>query len=198
MPSVAEAEPAEFAETVATLALQSERFFVGEAERRARKSEPAVPSACRSLARMCPRPAAGKVVGGLCEPGVRKCAPSESHSPAVLGSSQNLPKQHAKQLRGMLNRDSERPKVLLERLCRPNVVAIEGDMLPAERGEAGQQKIGDWLALPAQFGNGTAEIDGVPEDNGCHGETEPGGSIPLVLKGTVSYFAEAQRGQAFP
>jgi hypothetical protein len=98
----------------------------------------------------------------------------------------------------MLNRDSERPKVLLERLCRPNVVAIEGDMLPAERGEAGQQKIGDWLALPAQFGNGTAEIDGVPEDNGCHGETEPGGSIPLVLKGTVSYFAEAQRGQAFP
>jgi hypothetical protein len=61
-------------------------------------------------------------------------------------------------------RISQRPKFLLERLGWPDVVAIEADMLPAERGNVGEQLIGQRFGLGPKLGNGVA--DGVPEDDG--------------------------------
>jgi hypothetical protein len=45
-----------------------------------------------------------------------------------------------------------------------DVVAIEADALPAERGNAGEQLMGQRFALGAKLGNGVAEVDGVPEE----------------------------------
>jgi hypothetical protein len=42
---------------------------------------------------------------------------------------------------------------MLERLCGPNVITIEGDVLPAERSDMGKQIVADNLTLGAQFGN---------------------------------------------
>ncbi len=58
------------------------------------------------------------------------------------------------------------PENLLERFRRPNVVAIEGDVLPSERGDMGKQGIAEILALGAQLVNCAPEIDGVPKDDG--------------------------------
>ncbi len=52
------------------------------------------------------------------------------------------------------------PEGVLERFGRPNVVAIEGDVLPAERSDMGKQGIVDDFALRAQLINGA-------RDKGC-------------------------------
>jgi hypothetical protein len=52
----------------------------------------------------------------------------------------------------------------LERLCGPNIVAVEGDVLPAERRDVGKQIIADNLTLGTQLGHSATEINGVPED----------------------------------
>ena len=54
-------------------------------------------------------------------------------------------------------RISQRPKPRLERLGWPDVVAIEADVLPAERGNVGEQLIGQSFDLGAKLGNGVAE-----------------------------------------
>ena len=46
---------------------------------------------------------------------------------------------------------------MLERLCGPNVITIEGDVLPAERSDMGKQIVADNLTLGAQFGNSAPE-----------------------------------------
>jgi hypothetical protein len=51
----------------------------------------------------------------------------------------------------------------LERLCGPNVIAVEGDVLPAERRDMGKQIIADNLTLGTQLGHSATEINGVPE-----------------------------------
>ena len=61
---------------------------------------------------------------------------------------------------------------MLERLCGPNVITIEGDVLPAERSDMGKQIAADNLTLGAQFGNSAPEINGVPEDDSRDGEIE--------------------------
>jgi hypothetical protein len=38
---------------------------------------------------------------------------------------------------------SEGSKAMLERLCGPNVITIEGDVLPAERSDMGKQIVAD-------------------------------------------------------
>ena len=81
----------------------------------------------------------------------------------------------------------------MKRFRRPNVIAIEGDVLPAERGDLGKQKIADNLTLSAPFGNGVPEIDGVPEDDGRHSEIEAGSPVPLVLESLITDFAEAMK-----
>jgi hypothetical protein len=58
----------------------------------------------------------------------------------------------------------------LERFRRPNVVAIEGDVLPSEWGDMGEQSVVDDLAMGAQLIDGAPEIDGVPESDGRDGE----------------------------
>jgi hypothetical protein len=37
-------------------------------------------------------------------------------------------------------------------------------MSPSERGDVGEQRVGQSFALGAKLGDGVAEIDGVPED----------------------------------
>ena len=51
----------------------------------------------------------------------------------------------------------------MERLCGPNVIAVEGNVLPAERRDMGKQIIADNLTLGTQLGHSAAEINGVPE-----------------------------------
>ena len=43
------------------------------------------------------------------------------------------------------------PEVILERLCGPNVIAVEGDLLTAERRDMGKQIIVDNLTLGTQL-----------------------------------------------
>jgi hypothetical protein len=62
-------------------------------------------------------------------------------------------------------------------LGRPDVVAIEADVLPAERGNVGEQLVGQSFGLGAKLGNGVAEVDGVPEDDG--GDVRNGSSRRL-------------------
>ena len=45
----------------------------------------------------------------------------------------------------MLNGDPQWPEVILERLCGPDVIAVEGNVLPAERRDMGKQIIIDNL-----------------------------------------------------
>jgi len=53
---------------------------------------------------------------------------------------------------------SQRPKPILERFGRPDVVAIKTDVFPAEWSDVGQQRVGQDFALDAKLGDGAAEI----------------------------------------
>ena len=70
-------------------------------------------------------------------------------------------------------RISQRPKPLLERFGWPDVVAIEDDVLPAERGNVGEQLIGRSFGLGAKLGDGVVEVDGVPERRHRRRSTHP-------------------------
>lgn len=71
-----------------------------------------------------------------------------------------------------------------------DIIAIEGDMLPAERRDAGDKVILDGFATRAQIIDGAAEIDGVPKDDGGHGEIEAGSAVTLVFKSAIADFPE--------
>ena len=90
---------------------------------------------------------------------------------------------------------SQRPESLLERLGRPDVVTIKADVLPAERGNVGEQLIGQSFGLGAKLGNGVAEVDGVPEDDGGDREVEAGGTVELVFEGAVPNLAVTMKKQ---
>ena len=79
---------------------------------------------------------------------------------------------------------------MLERLCEPNVITIEGDVLPAERSHMGKRIVADNLTLGAQLGKSAPEIDGVPEDDSRDGEIEARGPVSLIFEGAVADFAE--------
>jgi hypothetical protein len=49
----------------------------------------------------------------------------------------------------------------------------------------GKEFIQNDLAVRAQFGNSTAEINCIPKDHGGDGETEPGYAVPLVFNGST-------------
>ena len=49
-------------------------------------------------------------------------------------------------------RISQRPEPILERFGRPDVVAIEADVFPAERADVGEQRVGQNFALGAKLG----------------------------------------------
>src|SRR5271157_5088085 len=68
-------------------------------------------------------------------------------------------------------------------------------MLPAERGHMSKKLVGDGFGFgaQAQFVDGAAEIDSVPENDGGDGEIEAGGAVTLVLESPVTDFAEAMK-----
>ena len=79
---------------------------------------------------------------------------------------------------------------MLEGLCGPNVITIEGDMLPAERIDMGKQIVADNLTVGAQFGNSAPEINGVPEDDIRDREIEARNPVLQIFEGAVTDFAE--------
>ena len=46
------------------------------------------------------------------------------------------------------------------------------DVLPAERGNVGEQFVGQSFGLGAKLGSGVARVDRIPEDDGGNGEVE--------------------------
>jgi hypothetical protein len=91
---------------------------------------------------------------------------------------------------------SQRPKPILERFGRPDVVAIKTDVFPAEWSDVRQQRVGQNFALDAKLGEGVAEIDGVPEGDGGDREAETRGPIALVFEGAVPDLAVTMEKQA--
>src|ERR1700741_5199337 len=90
---------------------------------------------------------------------------------------------------------SQRTKPILERFGRPDVVAIEADVFPAERADVGEQRVGQNFALGAKLGDGAAEIDGVPEGDGGDREVETRGPVALVFEGVVPDIAVTMEKQ---
>ena len=78
---------------------------------------------------------------------------------------------------------------MLERLCGPNVITIEGDVLPAERSDMSKQIVADNLTLGTQLGHSATEINGVPEDYSRDGEIEARSPVSLIFEGAVTDFA---------
>ena len=56
---------------------------------------------------------------------------------------------------------SQGPEGSSERLGGPDVIAVEGDMLPSERRNVSEKLVGNDFAARTQFGDSAAEIDGV-------------------------------------
>ena len=81
---------------------------------------------------------------------------------------------------------SQRTKPILERFGRPDVVAIEADVFPAERADVGEKCVEQKFALGAKLGDGAAEIDGVPEGDGGDREVETRGPVALIFEGAVA------------
>ena len=72
---------------------------------------------------------------------------------------------------------------------RPDVVAGEIDVLPAERRQMGEKVIGNVLGL-AQGGDRAVQITGVPQGDGRDEKVEAGSAVLLVFVGAVADFAE--------
>ena len=62
-------------------------------------------------------------------------------------------------------------------------------MLPAERRQVGQQRIGDVFDL-SQSIDGAFEISGVPKDDRGYEKVEAGGAVLLIFVCAVADFAE--------
>jgi len=73
---------------------------------------------------------------------------------------------------------------------RPNVVAVEGDVLSSERGDMGEKLVGDGFATGARFIDGAPETDGVPKDDRGNREIDTRDAVALIFKCAVSDFAE--------
>jgi len=54
----------------------------------------------------------------------------------------------------------------------PEVIAGERDMAPGQRGDLGEELVGDVDALSLYEADSAAEIDGVPQDDGVDDEVE--------------------------
>lgn len=77
----------------------------------------------------------------------------------------------------------------MQRLCGLNIIAVEGDVLPAERRDVGKQIIADNLTLGTQLSYSATEINGVPEDYSRDREIEARSPISLIFEGAVTDFA---------
>jgi hypothetical protein len=94
-------------------------------------------------------------------------------------------KTYAKQHRGTRSGDFAAAETILERFGRPDVVAVEADVFPAERADMGEKRVGQKFALSAKLGDGAAEIDGVSEGDGGDREVETRGPVALIFEGAV-------------
>ena len=92
-------------------------------------------------------------------------------------------------------RISQWPKPLLKRLGWPDVVAIEANVLPAERGNVGEQFVRQRFALGAKLCNSVGQVDGVPEDDGGDREVEAGCTVALIFEGAVPDLAVTMKKQ---
>lgn len=63
-------------------------------------------------------------------------------------------------------------------------------MLPAQRGDMGEQGVGHVGAAVTQMAGGAVEIDCVPQDDGRDDEVEAGGAVSQVLEGAIAKLAE--------
>ena len=61
----------------------------------------------------------------------------------------------------------------------------------------GKEFIRNDLAMRAQFGNRTAEINCIPKDHSGNGEIEPGCAVALVFKGAITDFSVAVEEDGF-
>src|SRR6476660_7634095 len=91
---------------------------------------------------------------------------------------------------------SQRTKPILERFGRPDVVAIEANVFPAERTDVGEESVGQKFALSAKLGDGAAEIDGVPEGDGGNREVQTRGPVALIFEGAVPDLAVTMENRA--
>lgn len=89
----------------------------------------------------------------------------------------------------------ERPETGGDGYCRPDVVTIEGNMLPIKRGNMDKEIVGHGLAVGAQLGHYPAQRDCVPEDDGSDSESESGNAGALVLARTVADLPVAMEEQ---
>jgi hypothetical protein len=64
-----------------------------------------------------------------------------------------------------------------------------------ERSDVGEQRVGQRFALGTKLGDGVAEINGVPEDDGGNREVEAGGPVALVFEGAVPDLAVTMEKQ---
>ena len=72
---------------------------------------------------------------------------------------------------------------------RPDVIAGEIDVLPAERRQVEEKVIGNILRL-AQSSNRAIKVAGVPQGDGRDQKVEAGSAVLLVLVGAVANFPE--------
>ncbi len=83
----------------------------------------------------------------------------------------------------------------MKRLGGPDVIIIEADMRRAERGHVDEQRVGDLFLASAAVGDGSAEVDSVPENHGGHNQIEPRGAIALVFQGPIADFPLVMKKQ---
>ena len=63
-------------------------------------------------------------------------------------------------------------------------------MLPAQRGDVGEQHVGYIGARRPQVTDGPVEVNGIPERDCGRDQGQPGSAVPLVLEGAVAQFAK--------
>ena len=71
----------------------------------------------------------------------------------------------------------------------PDIIAVEGDVLPAEGRDMSEKLVWDDFSARTQLIDGATEIDGIPEDDGGDREVETGGAVALVFEGVVADLA---------
>jgi hypothetical protein len=84
---------------------------------------------------------------------------SVSNNGVIVESSPNRTLRPIEDFRARI---SQRSEGVSERFGGPDIIAVEGDVLPAERRDVGKKLVGDDFAARTQFTDGAAEIDGVP------------------------------------
>jgi hypothetical protein len=80
----------------------------------------------------------------------------------------------------------------------PDVISGQIDVLPTERGDMGQQIIGNRGSLRLQLADGTVEIDRIPVNGGGGDEAQARCAETLIFEGAVSNFALTMKEHRTP